>query len=133
MNEKGFRWPSFLFQVLISFLASYQTAKVAGATGENLWIAACLPALIAAKAFLSQPNDAGSAEVVTTAGDRATVERAHPDEGEPPDLAGPDSTDDVTPSPIRPEQGVFFDRQTGMLTVPTNGPATLAPATKGTL
>ena len=58
-----------------------------------------------------------------------------PDEGEPPDVAGADTATsaDVTPSPIRPEQGVFYDPQTGTLTVPANGPATLAPATKGTL
>jgi len=126
MTEKGFRWSSFIFQIGIAFLASYQTAKVAGATGENLWIAACLPALIAAKAFLSQPNEPGSAKVKTTDGDTATVERSDeaPDEGEPPDPVDTASPDDVTPSPIRPEQGVFYDRETGTLTVPANGPST---------
>ena len=135
MNTKNFKWVSFALHVGIAVLTTYQTMRAGNVAGELLWTGVILAALVAAKAFTSTPNAPGSAEVVTTEGETARVERASdapvdvPDEGEPPDLAGADTaaTDDVTPSPIRPEQGVFYDPQTKTFT----GPG-LAPATGGT-
>ena len=130
MNTKNFKYVSFALHVGIAAITTYQTMRAGNVAGELLWTGVILAALVAAKAFLSTPNAPGSAEVVTTDGDTAQVERASgtpadaPDEGEPPDhagmidLAGSETAPDVTPSPIRPEQGVFFDRQTGTLTVP---------------
>ena len=136
MNTKNFKWASFALHVGIAALTTYQTMRAGNVAGELLWTGVILAALVAAKAFLSTPNAPGSAEVVTTDGDTAQVERASvpaddavPDEGEPPDVAGADTATaaDVTPSPIRPEQGVFYDPQTKTFT----GPG-LAPATGGT-
>ena len=138
MNTKNFKYVSFALHVGIAALTTYQTMRAGNVAGELLWTGVILAALVAAKAFTSTPNAPGSAEVVTTDGERAQVERASdapadvPDEGEPPDHAGmidPAGADtataaDITPSPIRPEQGVFYDRETGTLTVPANGPST---------
>jgi len=104
-----------------------------------------LAGLLAKTSTQSETGETVNANIVNTPKNPANVKEAEdaasqdmppmrPEEGEPPDVAGSASAPaDVTPSPIRPEQGVFYDPQTGTLTVPANGPATNAPATKGTL